>query len=88
MLIVGDFNFLFDCPTNSSTARITDMLQSFRFSQEVSVPTLRCGHTLDRVVQREEDALLRSVSVRHSLSSDHLPVMCSLICENLSRAQC
>ena len=55
-----------------------DMLQSFRFSQAVSVPTHRCGHTLDLVVYREEDALLRSVSVCHSLSSDHLPVMCSL----------
>ena len=30
------------------------------------------------MVYREEDALLRSVSACHSLSSDHLPVMCSL----------
>ena len=54
------------------------MLQSFRFSQEVSVSTHCCGQTLDLVVYREEDALLRSVSVCHSLSSDHLPVMRSL----------
>ena len=79
VLIARDFNFHFDCPTNSNTARIMDMLQSFRFSQAVSVPTHRCGHTLDLVVCREEDALLRSVSVCHSLSSDHLPVMCSWI---------
>ena len=52
-----------------------DMLQSFRLSQAVSVPTHRCGHTLDLVVYREKDALLRLVSVCHSLSSDHLPVM-------------
>ena len=50
----------------------------FRFSQAVSVPTHRCGHTLDLVIHREEDSLLRSVSVYHSLSSDHLPEMCSL----------
>ena len=35
-------------------------------------------HTLDLVGHPEEDALIRSVSVCHSLSSDHLPVMCSL----------
>ena len=75
MLIVGDFNFHIDCPTNSNTVSIMDMLQTFRFSQAVSVPTHRCGHTLDLVVHREEDSLLRSVSVCHSLSSDHLPVM-------------
>ena len=78
MLIVGDFNFHFDCPTNSNTAIIIDMLQSFCFSQAVNVPTHQCGHTHDLVVYREDDALLRSVSVCHSLSSDHLPVMCSL----------
>ena len=78
MLIVEDFNFHFDCPTNSNTVRIMDMLQTFRFSQAVSVLTHRCGHTLNLVVHREEDSLLRSVSVCSSLSSDHLPVMCSL----------
>ena len=55
-----------------------DMLQTFRFCQAVSVPTHRCGHTLDLVVHREEDSLFCSVSVCHSLSSDHLPEMCSL----------
>ena len=78
MLIVGDFNFHIDCPTNSNTVSIMDMLQTFRFSQAVSVLTHRCGHTLNLVVHREEDSLLRSVSVYHSLSSDHLPEMCSL----------
>ena len=73
-----DFNFHFDCPTNSNTIHIMDMLQTFCFSQAVSGPTHRCGHTLDLVVHREEDSLLRSVSVCPSLSSDHLPEMCSL----------
>ena len=63
MLIVGDFNFHFHCPTNSNAARIMDMLQSFHFSQAVSVPTHHCGHTLDLVVYREKDALLHSVSI-------------------------
>ena len=52
-----------------------DMLQSFCFSQAVSVPTQRCGQALGLWVHREEDAPLRFVSVCHSLSSDHLPVM-------------
>ena len=78
MLIVGDFNFHFDCLTNPNTVRIMDTQQTFRFSQAVSVPTHRCAHTLDIVVHREEDSLLHSVSVCHSMSSDHLPVMRSL----------
>ena len=78
MLIVGDFNFHLDSSTNSKTVRIMDILQTFRFCQAVSVPTHRCGHTLDLVVHREEDSLFCSVSVCHSLSSDHLPEMCSL----------
>ena len=78
VLAIMDFNFHFDCPTNSNTVHIMDMLQTFRFSQAVSVPTHRCGHILDLAVHREEDSLLCSVSVCHSLSSDHLPEMCSL----------
>ena len=37
MLIVGDFNFHFDCSTNSNTERIMNMLQSFRSSKAVCV---------------------------------------------------
>ena len=55
-----------------------DMLQSFRFSQAWSVPTHRCRQTLDLVVYREKNAHLRSLSVYHSLSCDHLLVTCSL----------
>ena len=40
MLIVGDFNSHLDCSTNSNTVRIMNMLQTFRFSQAVSVPIL------------------------------------------------
>ena len=54
MLIVGDFNFHIDCPINSNTVYIMDMLQTFRFSQAVSVLTHRCGHTLILVVHRED----------------------------------
>ena len=63
VLIVGDFNFHFDCPTNSNTVHIMGILQTFRFSQAVSVLTHRCGHTLELVVHREEDFVLRSESV-------------------------
>ena len=73
MLTVGDFNFHFARPTLTPYVSWT-----FHFSQVVSAPTHRCGHTLDPVVHREEDSLLRSASVCHSLSSDHLPVMRSL----------
>ena len=67
MLIVGDFNFHFDCLTNSNTVHIMDTLQTFRFSQAASVPTHCYGHTFNLVVHWEEDSVLRSESVCHSL---------------------
>ena len=63
VLIAGDFNFHFDSPTNFNIVHIIDILQTFRFSQAVSVPTHSCGHTLDLVVHRDEDSLLRSFIV-------------------------
>ena len=61
MLIFGDFNFHFDCPTNF--ACVMDMLQTLHFFQVVKVPTHCCGHTLDLVVHRKSLSSLLIVSL-------------------------
>ena len=78
LLIVGDFNFHFDNPTQLYTAKILDIICSFDLCQSVSEPTHARGHIVDWVVYREEDALLKSTTVDHNLSSDHYCVLCSL----------
>ncbi|KAK7484638.1 hypothetical protein BaRGS_00024164, partial [Batillaria attramentaria] len=78
LLITGDLNVHFDCPSDPVTARVVQLLQMFDLSQAVDVPTHRRGHTLDPVIYRERDGLFRSCSVHHALSSDHAAVMCYL----------
>ena len=82
LLIMGDFNFHFDNPTQLYMAKVLDIISSFGLCQLVSEPTHTRGHSVDWVVYREEDDLLKLTSVDHNLSSDHFRVSCSL---NLSK---
>ena len=74
LLIMGDFNFHFDNPTQLYTAKVLDIISSFGLCQSVSEPTHTRGHIVDWVVCREEDDLLKLTSVDHNLSSDHFCV--------------
>jgi hypothetical protein len=82
LLIVGDFNFHFDTPTQLYTAKVLYIISSFDLCQSVTEPTHTRGHIVDWVVYRGEDGLLKSTVVDHNLSSDHFCVSCSL---NLSK---
>ena len=57
---------------------LLDSLVMFNFSQAVNEPTRERGHTLDWVMFRPEDNVLRSTSVTQSISSDHFCVVCEL----------
>ena len=48
----------------------------FHFSQAVNEPRHECGHTLDWIMFRPEDNVLRSTSVTQSISSDHVCAVC------------
>nr|KAG5691975.1 hypothetical protein BaRGS_011366 [Batillaria attramentaria] len=75
LIILGDFNFHHDLPTNPNTARLLDILNMFSLSQAVKEPTHNRGHTLDWVLHREEDGLLLSTQVSHAIESDHYCVI-------------
>ena len=50
LLLMGDFNFHMDVPSDPDTSRFSDLLESAGLKQSVTGPTHRCGHTLDLVI--------------------------------------
>ena len=82
-LVLGDINFHFNKPNHPSTVKLLDMFDQFRFVQSVNKPTHRLGNTLDWVIHRPEDNIVKSTEVTQALSSDHYCVMCDLSTQRL-----
>ena len=76
LLILGDFNRHFDCPSNLNTSRILDIFQTFNLEEAVSQPTHQRRYIRDWILYREEERLLLSCIVKHGVSSDHFSVLC------------
>ena len=75
ILIIGDFNFHWDEPTNVHTRRIAQLFDSADLVQHVVDPTHSDGHILDWIVTRsDKKTIVRSVSVEDLLLSDHFLV--------------
>ena len=77
-VIIGDFNFHFNMPTIGYTPQVIDVFETFGLTQAVNDVTHRKGNTVDWVVFREDDNLLKSVTVDQNLASDHFAVNCVL----------
>ena len=78
LLILGDFNFHFDRPTDQHISKILDLLKIFNLAQSVNLPTHTHGHILDWITYRPDDKILLSSSVSSELTSDHFTLLCSL----------
>jgi len=74
--LAGDFNFRIVSPNDCQTTTFRDLLESAGLKQRVTGPTHRSGHTLDLVIDRQEDQVLSSFSVISDLLSDHSVIMC------------
>ena len=70
LLILGDFNIHWDCPHEPDTKHLMDILHSANMVQHVQEPTHRLGHIIDLVASRQDDPLVKQVSVS-SMISDH-----------------
>jgi hypothetical protein len=81
LIIAGDFNFHWECAQNSDIVQINDLLVSSGMTQHVTGPTHISGHTLDWLITRQADNVIKSVSVS-SLLTDHNVVHCVI---NLSK---
>eukprot|EP00745_Piridium_sociabile_P027300 TRINITY_DN439_c0_g1_i27.p1 TRINITY_DN439_c0_g1~~TRINITY_DN439_c0_g1_i27.p1 ORF type:complete len:1128 (+),score=135.82 TRINITY_DN439_c0_g1_i27:139-3522(+) len=84
IVLLGDFNFHFDCPSNPSTSKLLDLLYMFNLSQVVDSPTHSRGHILDWIIVRSDSTYLTSNVVSDALASDHYCVLGSL---NVRRPQ-
>jgi len=73
LLILGYFNIHWDCQRNADTKKMADILRSANLRQHVQERTHRHGHILDLVISRDDDNLIRGVSVS-SMLSDHFLV--------------
>ena len=78
LVITGDFNLHLDCTTNNDTMRFMELLDSFSLQQHVNVPTHVHGHTLDLIITRQSDEIVKTQPWTDCLFSDHLPVFCEL----------
>ena len=78
LLIGGDFNIHVDVPEDSDSIKLLDLLESFSLCQHVVGPTHILGHTLDLVITRQSDQIIRSTPLVDRYFSDHASILCVL----------
>ena len=64
--------------SNSDSTKFRDLLESFCLQQHVVGPTHIHGHTLDLIITRQSDQIVRSTPRVDCYFSDHAPVLCHL----------
>lgn len=77
LLILGDFNFHWECSNDPDTSQLRTLLASYNLVQHVTGATHVNGHCLDLVISRLADDLVISTDVS-SLVSDHHAVHSNL----------
>jgi exonuclease III len=78
LLMVGDFNFHVDVPSDSKAAKFSSIVSAANLVQHIHEPTHRKGHTLDLLITRTNEQPIHHVSVINDLLSDHFSVFCCL----------
>ena len=61
IVALGDFNLHVDVPTKSDVATFMSILSSLNMSQHVVDPTHKRGHTLDLIITRFDDDIVKTV---------------------------
>jgi hypothetical protein len=77
LCIVGDFNIHMDNLASAETKKFQELLTSANLAQHVTMPTHRCGHTLDLIVTEQSEALVDNIT-HHDLTSDHMGLVCDI----------
>ena len=78
LLILGDFNFHVDDPSNAHAARFLNILDSYNLEQHVKTKTHTHGHTLDLVITRSGEIEVRDLELDDTVPSDHSAVVFTL----------
>ena len=77
ILIVGDFNFHYEDPSNVDACRFRDILSNHALCQHVSGPTHMAGHMLDLIITQSVDNIVSNTVVSDFLT-DHAAIHCHL----------
>ena len=72
-VILGDFNFQINDPTDTHAAKFKALTEQFNLIQHVSIPTHDAGNKLDLFLIRD-DLSVSSIFTDHSVKSDHSAV--------------
>ena len=78
LLIVGDFNIHVDVLDDNDSIKLLDLLESFGLQQHVSQATHTHGHTLDLIITRQTDQIIKTAPHVDRFISDHASILCSL----------
>jgi len=78
LLIFGDINIHFDQASDTEANKIKSYLDSLSLEQLITVPTHNRGHTLDWVIVRKSENILKTTDVVDLQMSDHFPIFCEL----------
>ena len=78
LVVVGDFNIYVDLSNDCNSMKLLDLLESFSLRQHVVSPTQVCGHTLDLIITRQSDQIIRFTPKVDRYISDHASVLCQL----------
>lgn len=78
VLLTGDYNFHMELPNDINASTFRDLLVTAGMKQHVNGPTHQNGHTLDLIIDWEDDKFLSDLSIISGLPSDHDAVLCSV----------
>ena len=86
LLITGDFNLHMEITSDPDVIKFTDLLDSAGLKQRVFGPTHNHGHTLDLIIEHEEESLLHGrLEILPDVPSDHSAVICSVDLQDQNR---
>ncbi|XP_072039117.1 uncharacterized protein [Amphiura filiformis] len=77
-VVLGDFNIHMDMPDESDTKSMLAILESLSFEQLVDEPTHVKGHTLDLVMVKENDHVVKPYDIHPVHVSDHFLILCDI----------
>ena len=75
LVIVGDFNIHVNVLSNKDSTKFLDLLEYFFLQQHVLGPIHIHGHTLDLIITRQSDEIVRSTPRIDCYFSDHALVL-------------
>ena len=79
LLILGDFNIHVDDCIDADAMKFLDLLDSLGLDQHITQPTHIHGHTLDLIITRKKESLIRSPPRSCHYFSDHAAVHSSIL---------